>query len=260
MLGKGYTSEKFTRYTEEDIFKYTDDYSRVPFLQEQFLHLQKISEVLPDNTPQRLKWQSVPNIHYGYFMEYINDATYVGKNNLHQVIHCIERISEMSTDKDILEFETYREYLRNVIFYNSELYESIDKEHLWEKFLPALEDLDFCFNIHTSPCHGDFTVDNLLVNTKGNVIMIDCIYKSNMWSSWLMDVAKFYQNIYFDNTPLAISFSQEIQKMYKGKFEYERMIHLLMIGNYLRMFPYIKNRPHLFHKRYQEFKLLLQGL
>jgi len=258
---KGYTAEQFER-CDDDIFKYTTDYSRVDFLLEQYNHLKRISEVLPENTPNRLRWEikNNPFNHYGYFMEYIEDAKPVEEKHMPQVIQCIERISEIESDVEIPEFNTYIKYVKHVFLENSHLYEFQEFSILIEKYISLLEDNELFYNMHTSICHGDFTVDNLLVNSADKVIMIDCIYKPNMWSSWLMDIAKFYQNIYFDNVNLSITFTQHIEKLYKGKLPYSRLILGLMIANYVRMFPYIKNRPHLFMKRYNEFKILLRSI
>ena len=100
-------------------------------------------------------------------------------------------------------------------------------------------------------------MENILVQDD-RIIMIDPIHKPNQWSSWLQDIAKFYQNIYFSDVPKTLLFTEKIDLIAAGKaIPLYKMIHMLMITNYIRMFPYIKDKPEIFRERYNEFKILI---
>lgn len=63
------------------------------------------------------------------------------------------------------------------------------------KILYSIEDE---MNTHISYCHGDLTIGNCIVDMNKNVYLIDPNPAPDMYSSWLLDVAKLYQSIQFD--------------------------------------------------------------
>jgi hypothetical protein len=252
----GYTSEKFTVNIDETrIFKYTNDFNRIEFLKTQMNHLKRIGEKYPSTVPSDIEWEEMNNA-WGYSMEYIKDANRINDSNLKDVIILIDHCSKIYPTESIPDFITFHNYIKEVITKNIDLYETEDVAYLTE-FLINFQRLTPHFNDEKSSCHGDFTMENILV--QGNrIILIDPIQKTNQWSSWLQDIAKFYQNIYFSDVPKTLLFTEKIDLIAAGKaIPLYSMIHMLMITNYIRMFPYIKDKPLIFKERYNEFKILI---
>lgn len=254
----GYTSEKFNINADNNrIYKYTNDPNRIEFLKTQMNYLKKIGEKYPDTVPSNIEWEDI--IHaWGYSMEYIKDANRINDSHLKNVIILIEHCSRILPKDKIPDFITFYEYIKFVLSKNVDLYEPGDYDYLASVFLTELSKLTDYFNEEKSSCHGDFTMENILVSGE-RIILIDPIYKSDQWSSWLQDIAKFYQNIYFSDVPKTLLFTEKIDLIAAGKgIPLYKMIHLLMITNYIRMFPYIKDKPEIYEKRYNEFKILIK--
>jgi len=254
----GYTSEKFTINIDETrIYKYTNDHTRIDFLKTQMSHLKKIGEKYPDTVPSNIQWEDMSTA-WGYSMEYIKDANRINDSHLKNVIILIEHCSRILPQSDIPGFATFHNYVTRVIVKNRNLFGKDDYTYLTENFLTDFERLEPYFNDERSSCHGDFTMENILVKDE-RIILIDPIYKYDQWSSWLQDIAKFYQNIYFSDVPKTLLFTEKIDLIAAGKsIPLYKMIHMLMITNYIRMFPYIKDKPEIFVERYKEFKILIK--
>jgi len=256
----GYTSEKF-RIDNGRIYKYTNDPNRVDFLKTQMNHLSLIGQKHPDAVPSNIKWEQ--NSHpeeWGYSMEYIDNAERLNDSHLTKVVILIDHCSNLYPKTDIPNFYTYVSYLASVIEKSRDLYDFVDYKYLIEEYISNLLKMDHYFAEETSSCHGDFTMENILV-TGNRLVMIDPIHKSDQWSSWLQDVAKFYQNVYFSDVPKTLLFTEKINLIAAGKtVPVFNMIHLLMIANYIRMFPYIKDKPVILAKRYAEFKTLINTI
>lgn len=254
----GYTSEKFTINIDETrIYKYTNDHTRIEFLKTQMSHLKKIGEKYPDTVPSNIQWEDMSTA-WGYSMEYIKDANRINDSHLKNVIILIEHCSRILPKDSIPDFITFHSYIKDVLAKNAELYVTEDFTYLINNFLTDLQRLSSYFNEEKSSCHGDFTMENILVSGE-RIVVIDPIYKSEQWSSWLQDIAKFYQNIYFSDVPKTLLFTEKIDLIAAGKsIPLYKMIHMLMITNYIRMFPYIKDKPEIFVERYKEFKILIK--
>lgn len=97
---------------------------------------------------------------------------------------------------------------------------------------------------YQSWCHGDFTVDNVLLSTSGHPILIDPIPMGNCWSSWLLDVSK-----------LAQSYSRNGYLERRNHLYYQLNLHpeeiefvkFLEWTHWLRMLKYTQD-PELKHK------------
>jgi hypothetical protein len=256
----GYTSEQF-RIDKGKIYKYTNDPNRIDFLRSQMNHLQQIGEKYPDSVPAKIQWEQ--NSHaeeWGYSMEYISDAERINESHLTKVIILIEHCSNLYPQRTVPYFGTFIDYLHSVVQKNSHLFFENDFRYLEKEYFPTLERMQDYFNEERSSCHGDFTMENILVDGT-RLVMIDPIHKPGMWSSWLQDVAKFYQNIYFSDVPKTLYFTEKIDLIAAGKTTpIYKMIYLLMISNYIRMFPYIADKPEIFEKRYLEFQTLISSL
>ena len=249
----GYTSEQFA-ITEDRIYKYTNDPARISFLNEQMNHLKLIGLRNPLVVPQNIKWEETENA-WGYSMEYIHNAERITDKNLPEVFNLITLCSRLGDKNDIPSFNTYIDYLKGVITKNSELFQNNDYK-LLNKYESTLISCIAEFDNYKSTSHGDFTMENILVSGD-RLVIIDPIYKDGMWSSWLQDIAKFYQNIYFSDIQKTLKFSQLVPDESNSVF---KLVHLLMIANYIRMFPYIKVKPLIYNQRYSEFQILLNSL
>lgn len=254
----GYTSEQFD-VSEGRIFKYTVDPNRIEFLKTQMNHLQSIGEKYPGSVPADIRWEDRPiDGKYGYSMEYIEDAQRLSDSHLSKVIILIDHCSNLWPQTQTPLFCTFVAYIQSVIDKGGiNIYDEADMFFFEREYIPSLERMANYFNEERGSCHGDFTMENILVSDT-RLVMIDPIRKTEMWSSWLQDVAKFYQNIYFYDVPKTLLFTEKIDFIAAGKTTpVYKMVYLLMISNYIRMFPYIKNDKALFDKRYAEFKTLI---
>lgn len=250
----GYTSELF-RIDGDSIYKYTNDSARISFMKEQMNHLLLIGLKDPLAVPKNIEWHEEPG-KWGYVMEYIKDAERIEDKHLPDVYELIRMCSQLGLTTSIPSFTTFIDYLKVVINNNHELYHPQDLPAL-QKYYDELKENVNEFDTHKSSSHGDFTMENILVSDN-RLILIDTIYKEGMWSSWLQDVAKFYQNIYFSDVKKTLEFSQLVEQ--NENHTIFKLIHYLMIANYIRMFPYIKKKPEIFTQRYSEFQILLNSI
>lgn len=83
-------------------------------------------------------------------------------------------------------------------------------------------------------CHGDFTVDNMIIQDH-NIFMIDP--NPTDYSSWLLDVSKLQQS--FRRFQLSGDLAY-IQKRY-SYYSVERIILLLEISHWIRMLKYVRH-------------------
>ena len=250
----GYTSELFVM-RDDRIYKYTNDSARISFMKEQMNHLKLIASKDSIIAPRNIEWHEEPG-RWGYLMEYIDNAERIEDYHLPQVFELINVCANLQSDKEIPSFTTYINYLKDVINKNTDVFEK-DELDLLQKYYDTLKKYTQDFDLFKSTSHGDFTMENILVSGD-RLVLIDPIYKEGMWSSWLQDIAKFYQNIYFNDMKKTFEFSQLVPK--NEYPEIFRLIHLLMIANYIRMFPYIKKNFIVYYQRYAEFQILLKFL
>jgi hypothetical protein len=253
----GYTSEKF-RVTGESIYKYTENPVRKEFLQSQMNHLLAISQVLPENTPHSIIWVENEK-EWGYRMEYIADASRVSDAQIVKVFDAMISCSKIYPSDSIPGIDTFLDYLTDVLEKNSHAYTKDDLRIVKTRYLNKLLENKKELDSRKSSSHGDFTMENILVSAD-RLVLIDCIKKDGMWTSWLLDAAKFYQNIYFKDTPKTFSFSRVLLDKMGSSSVIGHLIFLLMISNYIRMFPYIEAQPEIFKARYSEFQMLIEQL
>ena len=120
--------------------------------------------------------------------------------------------------------------------------------------LSELEEYDWG-KIPFSPCHGDLTLENILVTDSG-LVWIDTL--DSFANSWLIDLAKVYQDplIWWSYRNGAIDRSMQTRlglllellnnkKRELGLSEYQNdaLRHLIML-NTLRIIPYCQTREH----------------
>lgn len=109
-------------------------------------------------------------------MEYIEDNSSKKLHTIFDILNVFKNITQKSP-----EFDTYLNRIQSHLELFPYKIEGLTKNlKLSESF----------FNNERTFCHGDFTIDNILVNNDKHYL-IDPIYLPDIWSSWLLDVSKF---------------------------------------------------------------------
>lgn len=101
-----------------------------------------------------------------------------------------------------------------------------------------------------SPCHGDFTLENMIVADDGSLWLID--FLDSFYDSWMIDVAKILQdvellwsyryssvdnNLFIRLTILRCAIIEKISAMPDGEEMLDATYHILLL-NILRIVPY----------------------
>lgn len=124
-------------------------------------------------------------------------------------------------------FSTYIDRMVNHFSYNG---------NYWELLDPLKERVEY-FDGFKSFCHGDFSLDNILVSHCGEHYCIDPIYDPNCYSSWLLDVSKLMHSLRrYDHKKDYIDLVNEFSKNIDRK-----SLLLLEITQYIRTLKYIKD-------------------
>lgn len=111
---------------------------------------------------------------------------------------------------------------------------------------------DFPFNNKKTMCHGDFSFENIIIDQKNNIWLIDFI--GNFYPHYWLDIAKMFQeiegewlyikkDIFLDKEKsqyLVDYLKREIALFDKDYFKYH---NFLMSTVLLRSLPYLKNEP-----------------
>lgn len=106
--------------------------------------------------------------------------------------------------------------------------------------------------IHKSYCHGDLTLENILISNEGEIYVID--FLDSFYDSWMIDAAKILQDIeigwvYRFETPdanrdirLALVKQKFINKLLQLKDGKQLIISIyyILLLNLIRIYPYAK--------------------
>lgn len=107
--------------------------------------------------------------------------------------------------------------------------------------------------IYKSPCHGDLTLENIIITYNKQIYLID--FLDSFYNSWMLDIAKLLQDLElkwsFRNIELSATRSlrieiakealiEEILKLKNGDNKLFAIYHLLLL-NILRIYPYTKD-------------------
>lgn len=122
---------------------------------------------------------------------------------------------------------------------------------LQEAFL-ILENFNWS-NVYKSPCHGDLTLENIIVTNEKKLFLID--FLDSFYNSWQIDIAKLLQDLELkwsfrnivisSNRALRIDVAKdalinEILKLHNGKECLFTIYHILLL-NVIRIYPYTKD-------------------
>lgn len=141
-------------------------------------------------------------------------------------------------------------FQKKVMEVDEKLHEKNDVE---KRAFALLKTKDFS-NVPSSKCHGDLTMENILVGNSRNVYLID--FLDSFFDSWMMDVAKLLQDIEvkWSYRHESVSAGLEI-RLLAAKEELERRIkampggmqklldiNYILLLNLTRILPYIKEQ------------------
>lgn len=116
-----------------------------------------------------------------------------------------------------------------------------------------INDYSWDHMIH-SPCHGDFTLENLLITSDKKIYAID--FLDSFYDSWLIDIAKILQDVELgwsyrfskidENLSIRLivlrnNIMSNIEKMQDGHVLINHIYRLLLL-NILRIFPYTHDK------------------
>jgi len=108
--------------------------------------------------------------------------------------------------------------------------------------------------VYKSPCHGDLTLENIIITADKNLYLID--FLDSFYNSWMIDIAKLLQDLelmwsFRNDTPnsnqtlrLQVakeSLIEEILQTKDGDDKLKTIYHILLL-NIIRIYPYTKDR------------------
>lgn len=197
---------------------------RKNFLLNQYLWMKTYDELTPKTFTFRDNY---------YEMEYIHNKS--DKNYNDYILDIIKKVFFIKDSNRISfkenKFNTYFEYIQDKIKFttgiNSEVY--LNELIKYEKY----------FNNEISCCHGDLTLDNIIINNDNKIYLIDSNFKYDIWQSWLLDVSKLYQKPRLEFNE---SNSKIISQLDRYFIKERGVILLLEISHYIRMIPYINKQ------------------
>jgi capsule biosynthesis phosphatase len=114
-----------------------------------------------------------------------------------------------------------------------------------EEVLEILKNETQYFNRHSSFCHGDLTLENMIVEDGGTICFIDPNYDRDCWSSYLLDIAKMYQSVRFNyefefTGNRTCEYPLEAMKFFKIQSHSHLHVTILEMTHWIRMLKYKK--------------------
>lgn len=190
--------------------------------------------------------------------EISNFEKYLELSRMHDFSLYIKRIESHIDYMIKNHLSLFSEYIK--ININKKEYKAVTIKDL-NKIILELKKFKDYFNLETSNCHGDCTLENILINKQNDIKFIDSNYILNGWNSWLLDISKLFQSLHYDyeklfydnfefnyftkDEHLIINYNFEKNKNKEILFNYlkttnidYKMILLLEITHYIRMLKY----------------------
>lgn len=200
---------------------------------------------------------------YYFDMEYINGMTLadymesIELSDIDQMVFKLTNHYSMYTERDDKAsgfFCRKVSDVKNAIYNNSIV--KRDNDTIQEA-INELEHYSWKYVVN-SPCHGDMTMENILIDKDG-CYLID--FLDSFYDTWQIDAAKLLQDAEcywsYRYKPMTMNLKvrllifrdlciEKIMKMQSGKDFLDSVYHILLL-NILRIFPYVKNeRDYLF--------------
>jgi len=192
-------------------------------------------------TPKVFREDFIDDLYY-FDMEYIigtKFSDYISQNTVNEIYPHINTILNFIKSNNIIKYIDANNIIKNKI----------------NEISTKLNITNICnFNIKEIPlsyCHGDLTFENIIIDNKGNLYLID--FLDSFINTNLIDYSKILQDLIFtwswrneNNKPYPkILLLQEYIKNNIQK-EYETS-HLLMKLNLLRILPYLNKNEKLYN-------------
>ena len=213
--------------------------------QEHFVHTERVFAPKVFN-------KGFQNNLFGFSMEYISGKTlaeYIDNISIMEIaglIGCLfESLyfqNEVKNERALLIFQKKINNLRSELKHFNNLKQSFN----------ILEKFDWS-NVYKSPCHGDLTLENIILTYSKSVYLID--FLDSFYNSWMIDIAKLLQDVDLkwsfrnkelsSNAALRLQVAKEalLEEIMKTKGGYNNIItiyHILLL-NVLRIYPYTKD-------------------
>ena len=195
---------------------------------------------------------------YFFVMEYINGNTFaehIESIRLSDLEYAVNKLTSHFVEFERKDCEANRCFLEKI----REIKSTIFNNNLVEKnsyeineSIKILEEYKWDWIVH-SPCHGDMTLENILVCMDG-LYLID--FLDSFYDTWMIDAAKLLQdcecfwsyrkNELNSNMRVRLLVFRDlcverITKMKHGKELMDTVYHILLL-NFLRILPYTKNK------------------
>ena len=188
---------------------------------------------------------------YGFDMEYIVGRSFAESLPVMPILKMIEIIRKILDIVDIQESGIYlgsHLFERKILDLKSKI---SHKDNCIDYAFEILGNHDWS-KIYKSKCHGDLTLENILISKDNKIYLID--FLDSFADSWMIDIAKILQDIQLGwayryiqrDTNLNLRcmvVSEIIKEIIVGRFDESTYneIQFLLLLNMLRIVPYIKD-------------------
>ena len=188
-----------------------------------------------------------------YFdMEYLNCCTmakYIETISIKGIATFIDWVvNELHISDSVVMPETNEVFQHKI----KSLYNNVPLEEIYVNALKRLEKFDFS-EIPYSKCHGDLTLENILIDFRGDIYLID--FLDSFFDSWMIDVAKLLQDLELkwsyrheeisSNLELRLAVARDnlikyISDLPDGNKKVLQIYYILLL-NVMRIVPYAKD-------------------
>lgn len=242
-------------------------------LKRQFVKQKKFN--LKDiNTPKIYTYGLNENGVFYFDMEYINGITLSEYMRTIKVKEIVVLINLLFENLPISKNMKIRGGTSQIIFQKKlcSLKKNLDKLNssniYTERALEILQAFDFN-KIPYSPCCGDLTLENIIIDSNGRVFLIDLL--DSFYNSWMIDIAKLLQDLelswsyrkdkkvdYDLNLRLAIAKQALLENLVtlENSNEIISSIYHLLLLNVLRIYPYTKDKDTFYFLDKSVYKVL----
>lgn len=190
---------------------------------------------------------------FWFDMQYLNCQTlarYMETITIKEISHMMDILTaELHITDSVVMPDT------NAIFQKKikSLRANIPHDQMYVNALDRLERFDFS-SVPYSQCHGDLTLENILVDVNRNVYLID--FLDSFFDSWMIDVAKLLQDLELawsyrheqksPNLELRLLVAREallesLAELPNGKYIIIQIYYILLL-NIMRIVPYTKDK------------------
>lgn len=176
--------------------------------------------------------------------EYVND---ISITEISDYIRCL--FASLYFENELIYDKTTKIFLSKI----NSLKKTLCNFAELKKTFEILENYDWS-KIPKTPCHGDLTLENILITQDKKLYLID--FLDSFYNSWMIDIAKllqdlelkwsFRQKVVNSNMELRLlvakeALIEEITKLENGKEKLDAIYHILLL-NIVRIYPYTNDK------------------